>query len=159
MQAIERIVERCREAGMRMTPQRRAIFRYLSGNQGHPTAEDVFRAVRRKHPGLSLATVYNTLETLSWLGEVARLDLGGAAERWDPEVRPHHHFLCEACGHVQDVFAELRLPALEGLGDVELRRIQLQLSGLCGTCKGNRSARSGPQPSKLTLSKGEARHV
>ncbi|HUB06708.1 MAG TPA: transcriptional repressor [Myxococcales bacterium] len=133
---------------MRMTPQRLAIFRYLEGNSGHPTAEDVYRAVRRKYPGLSLATVYNTLETLSRLGEVARHDLGGGAERWDPEVRPHHHFTCEGCGGVRDVFAELRLPEFEGLGAATVHRAQLQLSGLCEACQStvkHRSARRGPQ--------------
>ncbi len=146
MQAIERIVEKCREAGMRMTPQRLAIFRYLEGNRSHPTAEEIFRAVRRKHPGLSLATVYNTLETLGRLSEVARHDLGGGAERWDPEVRPHHHFTCEACGEVQDVFGELELPALAGLGAATVHRVQVQLSGLCGACRRKpRSAKRGPQ--------------
>lgn len=148
MQALEHIVERCRAAGMRMTPQRRAIFRYLEGNRRHPTAEEIFRSVRKQHPGLSLATVYNTLETLGRLGEIARHDLGGGAERWDPEVRPHHHFTCEACGAVQDVFAELALPAFEGLGAASVRRVQLQLSGLCEACRKRskpRSARRGPQ--------------
>src|SRR5579863_3475160 len=109
---------------MRMTPQRRAIFRYLSGNQAHPTAEEIFRAVRRRHPGLSLATVYNTLETLHELGEVGRLELGGGAERFDPEVRPHHHFNCRRCGKVQDVFADLRLPEPAALPGCSVDRIQ-----------------------------------
>jgi Fur family transcriptional regulator, peroxide stress response regulator len=148
MQPLEEIIERCRAAGMRMTPQRRAIFRYLEGNQQHPTAEDVHRAVRQKHPGLSLATVYNTLETLNGLGEISRQDLGGGAERWDPEVRPHHHFTCEVCGGVHDVFAELQLPELAGLGAATVRRAELQLRGLCEACQGSpkpRSAKRGPQ--------------
>ena len=148
MRPIEQLVERCRTAGMRMTPQRRAIFQYLWSNEAHPTAEDIFRAVKRRHPGLSLATVYNTLETLQRLGEIDRLDLGaggGGAERFDPEVRPHHHFNCERCGRVQDVFADVPVPKLEALPGCRVNRVQLQLTGLCEAC-GRRRASKKKKP-------------
>jgi Fur family peroxide stress response transcriptional regulator len=129
---------------MRMTPQRRAIFRYLSGNQAHPTAEEIYRAVRRQHRGLSLATVYNTLETLHRLGEVGRLDLGGGAERFDPEVRPHHHFNCLRCGEVQDVFAKVPVPRFAALPGCRVDRVQIQWVGLCQEC----SRRPAPKNQK-----------
>jgi Fur family transcriptional regulator, peroxide stress response regulator len=145
LQPLEQLVERCRGAGMRMTPQRRAIFRYLSGNSAHPTAEDIFRAVRRRHPGLSLATVYNTLETLHQLGEVGRLDVGGGAERFDPEVRPHHHFNCRRCGKVQDVFAELPVPHLGALPGCRVDSVQVQLIGLCQDCSRRSASKKPPE--------------
>jgi Fe2+ or Zn2+ uptake regulation protein len=136
MLPTRQLIERCRKAGMRITSQRMAIFECLSGNKSHPTAEEIHRSVKRRHRGLSLATVYNTLEALHHLGEVARYDLGGAAERFDPEVRPHHHFSCRNCGKVHDVFGApapaTSLPELEGY-DVE--SVQVAMVGICPTCR------------------------
>ena len=118
-----------------MTVQRQAIFEYLWGNTGHPTADAIFHAVRRRHPGVSLATVYNTLETLERLGEVDRLDLGGEAERFDPDVRPHAHFVCSACGEVEDVSTGVPAPGVEGPAGARVDRVRVQLVGLCAACR------------------------
>ncbi len=130
----EELLEKCRAAGMRITPQRRAIFDVLEGNITHPTAEEVFRAVRRRFRGVSLATVYNTLETLHGLGELGRHRIDDGADRFDPEVRPHHHFRCTRCGQVIDAFGELRLPALAELASCRVERAELVLSGECPAC-------------------------
>ncbi|MHB1845021.1 MAG: Fur family transcriptional regulator [Deltaproteobacteria bacterium] len=138
---------------MRMTPQRRAIFEVLSENRLHPTAEDVFLAVRRRHRGLSLATVYNTLETLHRLGELGRHEMGTGAERFDPETKPHHHFVCERCGEVEDVFGELPVDRLIPPG-FTLGRAELKLTGLCPRCSQagakQRTARSAVRRSPKT---------
>ncbi len=157
MQPIEQLVERCRAAGMRMTPQRQAIFRYLSGNLAHPTAEAIFRAVRRRYPGLSLATVYNTLETLCRLGEIDRLEAGGGAERFDPEVRPHHHFNCRRCGKVQDVFVDVPVPELAALPGCRVDRVQVQLVGLCEACSRLPAVRQAAKKQKKPLERQRAR--
>ncbi len=148
MLPVPQLVERCRSAGMRMTPQRRAIFEFLEGNTDHPTAEAVFRAVHRRHPGISLATVYNTLDTLERLGELDRLELGGAAERFDPEVRPHQHFHCTRCGRVEDLFGDVPTPAVEGPVGCRVDRVRVQLVGLCATCRGRErpARRRGSSP-------------
>ena len=118
-----------------MTPQRQAIFAHLAGNRSHPTAEEIHRAVRRQHRGLSLATVYNTIETLHALGEVARHDLGSAAVRFDPEVRPHHHFICARWGGIEDVFTELPLALLAGPPGARVDSVELRLAGVCRDCQ------------------------
>ncbi len=146
MSPVEELIARCRDAGMRMTPQRRAIFEQLSGNREHPTAEEIFRAVRRRHRGLSLATVYNTLETLARLGEVVRHGMGTGAERFDPETRPHHHFVCSGCGAVEDVFGDLPVGKLVPPG-CRLDRAELRLTGLCRACGGG-AAEAGGAPDR-----------
>ncbi|MBI5598388.1 MAG: transcriptional repressor, partial [Deltaproteobacteria bacterium] len=57
---MKETIERYREKGLKLTPQRLAILEYLEGNTSHPTAEDIYRAIKRKHPTVSFATVYNT---------------------------------------------------------------------------------------------------
>jgi Fe2+ or Zn2+ uptake regulation protein len=91
-----------RARGLKLTPQRQAIFGHLHGNTGHPTAESVHAAVSARMPGISLRTVYQTLNDLAAMGELVSVDLGGAA-RFDPNVSDHHHLICDACGVVYDV--------------------------------------------------------
>ncbi len=135
MQPVDALIAHCRAHGMRMTVQRRAIFQYLWGNTKHPTAEEVFQAVQERYPGVSLATVYNTLETLTQMGEIQRLDLGGAAERFDPDVRVHHHFTCSGCGQVLDYFAVLPEDVFAGPPGARVDRVQLHAVGLCADCR------------------------
>jgi Fur family peroxide stress response transcriptional regulator len=145
MLPLRQLIERCRGAGMRITSQRMAIFEFLSQNTSHPTAEEIHRAVKGRYRGLSLATVYNTLETLSRLGEVARRDLGGAAERFDPEVRPHHHFSCRRCGAVQDVFGELGPASLPQLEGYQVESVQVAMVGTCPACRSPLAAKKIPR--------------
>lgn len=138
MRPPDELVEKCRAAGLRVTAPRRAIFELLAGNTEHPTAEELYRTLRRRHRGLSLATVYNTLDTLHALGEISRHHLGPGADRFDPEVRPHHHFRCDGCGRVRDGFGAVALPRLDGLEGCAVERVELALSGLCSTCSASR---------------------
>src|SRR5512145_2753155 len=80
---LARVERKLRESGFKVTPQRMAVARAVLGSHDHPTADDLFRAVRRRFPSMSLTTVYHTLETLERLGEVAELRLGEVT-RFDP---------------------------------------------------------------------------
>lgn len=92
-----------RALGLRITPQRAAIVRFLHGNTDHPSAEEIFEAVRAGHPGLSFATVYNTLEALTKRGALKALTMDPARRRYDPDPREHDHVVCTACARVTDV--------------------------------------------------------
>lgn len=92
-------------AGFRCTPQRLAIYDYLSQAEGHPTAEEIFQAVRPSLPKISLATVYKALEVLVALGAASRLtgfDETGSA-RYDARTEDHYHFRCLRTGAVHDL--------------------------------------------------------
>ncbi len=90
-----------------MTPQRRAVFAALHGDQTHPTAESVYARVSLEMPTISLRTVYQTLNDLSQMGEILHLDLGTGSARFDANVEePHHHLVCEGCGLVRDLSAD-----------------------------------------------------
>jgi len=97
------VEERLREQGLSVTGPRRAIATYLHDNPNHPTAAQVHADVSRTCPGLSRATVYNTLALLVELGAVRALRQAGRDTRFDPKQEPHHHRACPACGELADI--------------------------------------------------------
>src|SRR4051794_21418430 len=91
-------------AGWRCTPQRAEVLAYLRAVDTHPTAEQVFAALRRSRRNLSLATVYKALEALVNAGLAARLaDDGGGPARYDGRPQPHYHLRCTRSGAVADL--------------------------------------------------------
>src|SRR5512137_372133 len=92
--------EKYRDLGVKLTPQRIAILDYLEGNLSHPSADDVYRAILRKFPTMSFATVYNTLEMLKRNGMVVELTGDPEKKRFDPNPRPHHHLICMHCRRI-----------------------------------------------------------
>jgi Fe2+ or Zn2+ uptake regulation protein len=90
-------------AGWRHTRQRAAVYAHLCAADCHPTAEQVFAAVRREVPKISLATVYKALEALVDAGLAARLAQDSGAARYDARSEAHYHLRCERTGEVRDL--------------------------------------------------------
>src|SRR5436190_14793305 len=104
MKTADELTTLFRDRGLRVTPQRQAIFRLLHGNDNHPTVEALYDQARSDMPTMSLKTVYQTVHDLEALGEVRVLDLGTGSVRVDPNVNgEHHHLVCTQCGRVRDV--------------------------------------------------------
>ena len=122
--------------GLRVTPQRLAVHGALHALGRHATAEQVLERVTGTVPGVSLPTVYATLEVLADLGLASRVHAGRAL-RYDPRVDPHHHFVCDACGAVVDLDGDIDLqPALERVraaGAVPAGA-ELLVRGRCAAC-------------------------
>lgn len=134
--------------GLRCTKPRAAIYQALASTKSHPTADELFTAARASAPGLSLATVYNTLEVFCRRG-LARKVTGQAADsaaRYDADLSRHIHFITPA-GEVRDVPPDLSerllqsLPAdlveaIERRMGVRVDGVNIELSGptLGGTC-------------------------
>jgi Fur family peroxide stress response transcriptional regulator len=93
---------------LKLTPQRLAIIDYLEGNKSHPSAEDIYRAVAKRFPTMSLATVYNTLFVLERRGQLLRLTIDPGKARFDPNTSPHHHPICTHCKMIEDVDTHYR---------------------------------------------------
>jgi Fur family peroxide stress response transcriptional regulator len=124
-------------AALRPTAQRYAVLEFLAGHPVHATAEEIFRAVNRSDPRASRATVYNNLRALAKAGLVRELVSEGKAARFDANLRPHHHFICENCGSVEDI-AWFELPAAVGrsaLGERDVRRYEIVFRGHCDRCR------------------------
>lgn len=92
-------------AGLRCTPQRLAVYDQLGRELCHPTAEELFHAVRLTIPKISLATVYKALEALVEIGAASRLTGadGTASARYDARSEEHYHFRCLHTGSVYDL--------------------------------------------------------
>ena len=121
----------------RMTRQRQAIIEELRKVSSHPTADEVYRIVRKRLPRISLGTVYRNLETLSKSGIVRKLELGGAQKRFDVLSDDHYHLLCTNCGRLEDIEAK-PIPDIEDMfrnaSGYQITGHQLVLIGLCPDC-------------------------
>jgi Fe2+ or Zn2+ uptake regulation protein len=91
------------QAGWRFTRQRAAVFAYLRAAHGHPTAEQVFAAVRQQIPNISLATVYKALEALVDARLANRIAGDHGPTRYDGRSEPHYHLRCQKTGEVRDL--------------------------------------------------------
>jgi Fur family transcriptional regulator, iron response regulator len=96
-------VSRLRAQGIQPTPQRLAVADYVLATTAHPSAEEVWRRVRRNCPTVSRATVYNTLKLFAEKGLIRTLCMREGALLFDGRVEPHHHVVDEASGQVYDV--------------------------------------------------------
>ncbi|HEY5893398.1 MAG TPA: transcriptional repressor [Chthoniobacterales bacterium] len=123
------------QGGFRLTRQRREVYDALMEVRDHPTAAEVFIRVKHRMPSISLATVYNCLETLVQCGLVVQVNLERAPTRYCPNLREHGHFFCEQCGAVVDVdlspgdSARWNIP--EGF---IVTHQEISLKGICKTC-------------------------
>ena len=136
---IDAVLDLLRRDGGRVTTGRRAIVTALvSGPDHHVTAEDVAGMVQADHPDVHLSTVYRTLDALEGLGVVARVSLGTGGAIYHLSDHAHHHLVCEVCGTVIEVPADLFDPlvaeAAAGYG-FEVTAHHLTIGGRCGGCR------------------------
>ena len=90
-------------SGHRLTPQRREVYNVLLDERDHPTATEVFIRAKQRIPGISLATVYNCLETLVQCDLVRAVNFERSPTRYCPNLRPHAHFHDEQTGKTHDI--------------------------------------------------------
>ncbi len=135
MQAPAELTTAFRQRGLKLTPQRQLLFRLLHDNMTHPTAEALFATASELMPGISLRTVYQTLNDLAAMGELQAVRLSGGSTRFDPNVVDHHHAQCDRCGELHDVYVEhLDDLQVRGLDGFVPQRTDIVFGGLCGAC-------------------------
>ncbi|MDQ3625348.1 MAG: transcriptional repressor, partial [Verrucomicrobiota bacterium] len=120
-----------------MTDQRRAIYEALMDQRDHPTAVEVFMRVKPRMPSISLATVYNCLETLAGCGLVKTVNHDRQPSRYCPNLEEHAHLFCDQCGAVTDIPLRLRRQAAELWqvpADVVISGHEVSFRGLCPKC-------------------------
>jgi Fur family transcriptional regulator, ferric uptake regulator len=140
---IDRIKKQLHAQSYKLTPQREATVRVLLENEAdHLSAEDIYLLVKEKAPEIGLATVYRTLELLSELKIIDKINFGDGVSRYDLRKEGaehfHHHLVCIECGSVEEIMDDL-------LGDVEkivesqwgfkVQDHRLTFHGLCKTCQ------------------------
>lgn len=144
---VAAFAEHCRTRGLSVTRQRLAIFEALAGSREHPSAEDIHRAVRRRLPHLSLATVYKNLEALRDIGAVSDVNALHEHGRYEAALpgtgagSPHHHLVCVQCRKVVDLhdagLDDLQVSNPQGF---EVHALKVQVEGICPECAGRRKS-------------------
>jgi Fur family transcriptional regulator, peroxide stress response regulator len=121
----------------RLTPQREAVLQAVREVDDHPTANDLFARARKYLPGISYATVYNSLRYLREAGLVQELRFGDSASRYDAITERHDHALCSECGKLVDFdlagSAELMNEAARK-SHFQPESVHLTLVGRCPDC-------------------------
>jgi Fur family peroxide stress response transcriptional regulator len=125
-------------SGHRLTPQRREVYNVLLADRDHPTATEVFLRAKKRVPTISLATVYNCLETLVECGLAKQVNVEREATRYCPNLSEHGHFVCNSCGIVSDI------PVTKGGSLTQFLKVpsgfiinhsEITLRGTCPACK------------------------
>ena len=129
--------ERCREHNLKITPQRTAIYRELSTAKDHPSADMLYRRVKKVFPNISFDTVYRTLLSFSEIGIADVVEGYGEPKRFDPNINTHHHFRCMKCGKIKDL--EIALQEDMGIPEeitksITIIRKRLVIEGFCENC-------------------------
>ena len=145
---VAAFAEHCRRSGLSVTRQRLAIFEALAASREHPSAEEIHRAVRKRLPHLSLATVYKNLESLREIGAVSDVNALHEHGRYEAALpgtgagKPHHHLVCVSCRKVVDLHDEAldRVHVSDALG-FEVRALKVQVEGICPECAARNKGR------------------
>jgi Fe2+ or Zn2+ uptake regulation protein len=137
-----------RARGLKVTPQRQLLFTLMHDNETHPTVEALFATASKLMPGISLRTVYQTLNDLAAMGELQVLQSAGGSTRFDPNVTHHHHAQCDRCGELHDVYVDdLDRLQIRNLDGFQADRARIVFSGLCAACQSKSTKQSPPSKS------------
>ena len=126
-----------RERGLRATSQRVVMHRLLRDRDRHVSAEELLAEAGERLPGVSLPTVYATLELFEQLGVIRRVNGGGGTLLWDTRTDSHHHMICRRCGRIEDMETPLDLERARRSAartGFEPDRAEVVVSGLCASC-------------------------
>ncbi len=136
-QSTDVIVKVLKEKGLRVTPQRYAVYANLLSRTDHPTVEHLLQDLNQDFPISSQATVYTSLQALRDVGLVREVLLEEGVSRYDANVDPHHHFRCRHCGEIEDIpwncFQEISLSNLRP--GLDAQTYEVTVSGLCDRCQ------------------------
>jgi Fur family peroxide stress response transcriptional regulator len=130
------LVQTLKTKGLRVTPQRFAVYANLMARTDHPTAEQILQDLNQDSPTSSQATVYSALQALREAGLVREVLLDEGVSRYDANVDSHHHFRCRMCGAIVDIpwdtFQRLELDRLSP--HLHPEGYEVTVHGVCGGC-------------------------
>lgn len=125
------------EKQFKRSKQRDKILELLRSTGSHPTATWLYDRLKKEFPDLSMGTVYRNLNILIEQGLVHKIDFGSTFDRYDANINPHYHFICEQCGSIID----LNIPMYEEINkkveestNFKAQRHRIEFFGLCDKC-------------------------
>lgn len=136
--SLKSALDKLKDTGVRMTPQRHAILAYLYQTDGHPTADDIYKALAGNFPNMSVATVYNNLKVFRETGLVQELTFGDNSSRFEITKDIHYHVLCINCGNIENLeypcVSDIEVLAQQRTGyKIDCHRVEVL--GLCPSCQ------------------------
>lgn len=135
---LRHLEEECRRNGLAITVQRRIIMEALAERKDHPSADQLYDAVRGRLRGISRTTVYRVLETLVGIGVAQKISNPEAKARFDADTQRHHHLCCTGCQRIHDIHSPaldtLTLPN-EGCAGFTITDFSINFSGICPDCR------------------------
>jgi len=137
---IDNFIEECKNRGLNVTFPRMAIYKILLQFQGHPSAEDIYKEIKKEHPYISLATVYKTLEMLAENNLITKVTPLHDIVRYDFNKEFHHHLVCIRCKKIIDIESEVlnHLPIPKNIDkNFKILNYQVQFDGICKDCQQN----------------------
>lgn len=135
---LEKYINILKTYDIRMTSQRYAILEYLAVDERHPTATEIYNALKIKFPNMSLATVYNNLNFYKEAGIVTELRLKDDSSSFDLTDTDHYHAVCTNCGKIVDfdLFDMQKIEKkIEQITGYKINTHEFNVSGLCEECK------------------------
>ncbi|HMB00085.1 MAG TPA: Fur family transcriptional regulator [Spirochaetota bacterium] len=124
------------QAGIKASRYRKAVLIYLQNHPSHPSARTIFQDLKKKYPGLSFATVYNSLNTFSALAIIRDINIEGEKKYYDFNTSEHYHFFCEKCKKIFDITKDclnLKLP-LRSIDGHLIKKKDVNFTGICRRC-------------------------
>ena len=123
---------------MKFSKQRELILNEVMNSRLHPTADSIYTNLKKDNPGLSLGTVYRNLTQLTEHGFIAKLSIPNQSDRFDRNIKPHAHLICEKCNNIFDIESNSINKFVNSLSDkenIEISNYDIILKGTCTKCK------------------------
>ena len=126
---------------MKFSKQRELILNYILNSHEHLTADTIYADLKKDNPELSLGTVYRNLTKLTEIGAIKKVSLPNQVDKFDKNLDPHAHFICDECGSITDINIPGMDEFLDKVSDedgISIRKYDLTLNGTCKKCKSNK---------------------
>lgn len=123
---------------MKFSKQRELILNYILNSHEHLTADTIYADLKKDNPELSLGTVYRNLTKLTEIGAIKKVSLPNQVDKFDKNLEPHAHFICDECGSITDINIPGMDKFLDKVSDedgISIRKYDLTLNGICRKCK------------------------
>lgn len=123
---------------MKFSKQRELILNYILNSHEHLTADTIYADLKKDNPELSLGTVYRNLTKLTEIGAIKKVSLPNQVDKFDKNLEPHAHLICDECGSVTDIdIPEVKsfIDKVSKDEDILINRYNISFNGICKKCK------------------------
>ena len=119
---------------VKITKQRQVILEIIRADSSHPTADIIYLKAKKKIPSIAVGTVYRNLNLMCEAGEIRKIAVPDAADRYDKSIIPHDHLICSDCGSMVDVKLGDLKPLIEERSGARVHSYELCVHGVCAEC-------------------------